>query len=139
MPVESIGATLNGNDIDGGLQRTGLGQEDFLKIFLAQLSFQDPLEPVDNQQFMAQMAQFASLDQSRQLNEKMEGLLTVQSATQSVGLIGKTVQVNTVNGSQVGEVTTVSFNRGLPELTVKTPSGEFITGVSLSQIALVRD
>lgn len=138
MPVESIGNALSSQS-EASAQQTGMNQEDFLKIFLAQLSFQDPLKPVDNQEFMAQMAQFTSLDQTRQLNEKIESLLTMQSAQQSVGLIGKTVQVNTASNSQVGDVTTVSFSTGQPELTVQTTDGEFVTGISLSQISLVRD
>lgn len=138
MPVESIGNSLT-SESAANAQQTGMNQEDFLKIFLAQLSFQDPLKPVDNQEFMAQMAQFTSLDQTRQLNEKIEGLLTIQAAQQSVGLIGKTVQVNTRSRLQIGEVTTVSFSSGHPEVTVKTTDGEFVTGISLSQISVVRD
>ncbi len=137
MPVESIGTSFAETQ-SSALQQTGLGQEDFLKIFLAQLSFQDPLEPVDNQQFMAQMAQFSSLDQTRQTNERLDSLLTLQSANQSVALIGKTVEVRTQTAMQIGKVTTVSFSGGTPELTVQTVSGEFVTGVGLGQVSVVR-
>lgn len=138
MPVESIGTSFS-NTQTNALQQTGLGQEDFLKIFLAQLSFQDPLEPVDNQQFMAQMAQFSSLDQTRQTNEKLDSLLVLQSANQSVALIGKTVEVATQSKTQIGEVTTVSFSSGEAQLTIKTEDGEYVTGVSLGQVSIVRN
>jgi flagellar basal-body rod modification protein FlgD len=119
-------------------QSKGITQEDFLRILSTQLSFQDPLKPIDNQQFLAQMAQFSALEQSRMSNEKMDTLLTFQAASQSVGLIGKTVEVQAASGTSSGEVTTISFSTGQPVLTVKLPSGELLTHISPSQINLVR-
>lgn len=55
-----------------------------MKILLTQLTYQDPLKPMDNQQFMAQMAQFTSLEQTQQLNQKMATLISNQAALQSV-------------------------------------------------------
>ncbi len=138
MAVESIG-TVTGNPTQSLQQPATIGQEDFLKIMLTQLQFQDPLKPLDNQAFIAQMAQFTTLEQTKELNDRLDSLLTIQSAGQSVGLIGKTVEVHTTSGSTVGEVTTVNFPSGSPVLTVKTDSGEFLTDVTLSQITLVRD
>jgi len=137
MAIESIGA-VTGNPAQNLQQVAGIGQEDFLKILLTQLSFQDPLKPLDNQEFIAQMAQFTNLEQTRQLNDRLDSLLTVQSASQSIGLIGKTVEVRTASGSTIGAVTTVTFQAGSPALTVKTESGEFLTNVNLSQVFLVR-
>lgn len=137
MAIESIGATV-GNSA-AALQAAGIGQEDFLKILLTQLSFQDPLKPLDNQEFIAQMAQFTSLEQARQMNDKTDALLSIQAATQSIGLIGKTVEVRTDSGSTIGQVTTVTFDStGSPNLTVQTSSGAFLTGVTLSQVSVVR-
>lgn len=131
----------NGLGIQGAsgvTQTKGITQDDFLRILSTQLTFQDPLKPIDNQQFMAQMAQFSSLEQSRAANEKMDTLLSLQSASQSVGLIGKTVEVQTSSGTSAGEVTTISFSSGQPVLTVRTPSGELLTNISPSQVSLVR-
>ena len=131
----------NGLGIQGAsgvTQTKGITQDDFLRILSTQLTFQDPLKPIDNQQFMAQMAQFSSLEQSRAANEKMDTLLSLQSASQSVGLIGKTVEVQTSSGTSAGEVTTISFSTGQPVLTVRTPSGELLTNISPSQVSLVR-
>jgi flagellar basal-body rod modification protein FlgD len=136
MAVESIGATQSISSAD--LNTAGLTQDDFLKILLAQLTFQDPLKPMDNQQFIAQMAQFTALEQSRQTNDKIDTLLSIQSASQSLSLLNKTVEVAVSNGSQVGEVTTIQFQQGVPVFTVKTSDGQFLNGVSLSQISLVR-
>ena len=136
MEIASVGAANDSGSSE--LNRAGLGQEDFLKILLTQLTFQDPLEPMDNQEFVAQMAQFTSLEQSKQSNDNLESLLSIQSSTQSLGLLNKTVEVVLSNGTDVGEITTVGFESGVPNFTVQKANGEFLTGVSLSQIRLVR-
>ncbi|EJL72188.1 flagellar hook capping FlgD N-terminal domain-containing protein [Variovorax sp. CF313] len=120
------------------LQANSLGMEDFLKILLTQLTYQDPLKPMDNQQFMAQMAQFTSLEQTQQLNTKIETLITNQAALQSVGLIGKTVDVNTATGLVTGTVSALSLSGDAPLLTVQTLAGGTMNRVSLSQLAAVR-
>ncbi len=135
MTVQSIGVNPSSTT---ALSSAGLGQEDFLKILLTQLQFQDPLKPMDNQEFIAQMAQFTNLEMTRQQNEKTDTLLTIQSASQAVGLIGKTVEVQTDTGSQVGTVTTITFQSGSPMLTVQTSGGAFLTDVTLSQVFIVR-
>jgi flagellar basal-body rod modification protein FlgD len=137
MAIESLGAVSN-NSL-AGAQAAGVSIDDFLKILLTQLQFQDPLKPMDNQEFIAQMAQFTSLEQTRQSNERLDALLTVQAATQSIGLIGKTVEVTTSSGTKVGTATTITFANGVPELTVRTSTGEFLTGVTLSKVRVVRN
>jgi flagellar basal-body rod modification protein FlgD len=120
-------------------QAKPMGMEDFLKILLTQLTYQDPLKPMDNQEFMAQMAQFTSLEQTQQLNEKMSTLITNQSALQSVGLIGRTVDITTATGESVtGNVTALSLIGQTPALTLNSTSGATISNVSLSQITAVR-
>ncbi|MCU7815180.1 MAG: flagellar hook capping protein [Candidatus Thiodiazotropha sp. (ex Rostrolucina anterorostrata)] len=134
--VESIGASL-GNESQQ-IQRAGLGQEDFLKILLTQLTYQDPLKPLDNQEFIAQFAQFASLDQTRQSTENLDALLLMQMADQGIGLLGKTVEVRTDTGSAVGDITAVAFSQGTPLFTVKVGDEQFLTNITLSQVVLVR-
>jgi flagellar basal-body rod modification protein FlgD len=111
-----------------------IGMQDFLRILLTQLTYQDPLKPMDNQQFMAQVAQFTSLQQAQDTNAKLDALLSTQAALQSVGLIGKTVQVSTSNGNVVGTVTSLSLAGETPQLTLQTSTGATLTGVTLGQI-----
>src|SRR4030095_16874687 len=98
MAIDAIGALAD--PTRSVPANAGIGQEDFLRILLAQLRFQDPLKPVDNQQFVAQLAQFSALEINRQQSEKVDQLLSMQAADQAVGLIGKRVEVrNTQGGS----------------------------------------
>ncbi|MDN6886188.1 flagellar hook capping FlgD N-terminal domain-containing protein [Variovorax sp. CAN2819] len=133
MAIDAIGSTGSTN-----LQASSLGMEDFLKILLTQLTYQDPLKPMDNQQFMAQMAQFTSLEQTQQLNNKIATLITNQAALQSVGLIGKTVDITTSSGTATGTVSALSLSGDAPMLTVRTTAGATLSNISLSQLVSVR-
>jgi flagellar basal-body rod modification protein FlgD len=116
----------------------GIAQEDFLRILLAQLRFQDPLKPVDNQQFVAQLAQFSALEISRQQSDKVDQLLSIGAADQGVALIGKRVEVrNAQGGSTVGTVSAISFRTGEPRLTL-TANGTTLVDVSLADVVLVQ-
>ncbi|TFY97077.1 flagellar hook assembly protein FlgD [Ramlibacter humi] len=117
---------------------SNLGLQDFLKILLTQLSYQDPLKPMDNQEFMAQIAQFTSLEQTQQLNDKLDQLITNQAALQSVGLIGRTVDVTTSTGQVTGTVSSLSLSGDSPSISVTVSGGTVVPGISLSQILAVR-
>ena len=82
-----------------------LGKDDFLKLLITQLQNQDPTDPMENQDFIAQMAQFSSLEQMTNMStsfSKMASFITSQEATST---LGKTVELN------VGDTTT----RGIVE------------------------
>ncbi len=133
MAISSVSSSAS------ALQANPMGMEDFLKILLTQLTYQDPLKPMDNQEFMAQMAQFTSLEQTQQLNEKMSTLISNQAALQSVGLIGRTVDITSGTGATVtGTVMALSLTGDSPALTVSTTFGATLSDVSLSQITAVR-
>ena len=136
MAAESVGAVVNSPAV--GSDRLGLNQEDFLKVLLSQLQYQDPLDPLDNKEFIAQLAQFSALEQQRQSNDKVDALLTVSSADQAIGLLGKTVEVSTDAGNVVGSVTASAFEEGSPVLTIKKADNSFLTDIRLSQIRIVR-
>ena len=133
--MDSIGAV---GGIKTNLQPNGLGLEDFLKILLTQLTFQDPLKPMDNQEFMAQMAQFTSLEQTQQVNGKLDALLSTQAALQSVGLIGRTVDITTESGNVTGTVASLSLAGSAPALSIRTAAGATLSGIGLSQVPAVR-
>ena len=126
-----------GNTGATGTQQT-LGMQDFLKILLTQLTYQDPLKPMDNQEFMAQMAQFSSLEQARQLGDKVDRLLGLQAATNSIGLIGRTVEINSADGPVAGQVTALNLAGQEPQVSLRLTNGQILTGIGLGQIVNVR-
>ncbi|MCW8932942.1 MAG: flagellar hook capping protein [Gammaproteobacteria bacterium] len=140
--IDSIGASSlpQSQQFDSTSNQVQLGQEEFLEILMTQLTFQDPLKPMDNQEFIAQMAQFTNLEQTRQLSENSETLLTVQSSNQAIELIGKevTVSADTETGTAVGTVTTVSFNQGVPVLSLKLADDEPLINVRLADVQSIR-
>ncbi len=136
MQVEAIGAPL-GESAAALSEQNRLSQNDFIKLFLAQLSFQDPLEPVDNAQFLAQLAQFSAVEQSSQMNSKLDSLLSFNSIDQAVYLIGRRVQLVDVDGSNPGIVRAVEFTDSGPSLTVEIANQEFIRDVRITQIKVI--
>ena len=132
----NIGPITAATDAAGS--NASLGLQDFMKILLTQLTYQDPLKPMDNQAFMAQMAQFTSLEQSQRLNDKVQQLIENQAALQSVGLVGRTIDVATASGQSTGVVTALLLQGDAPLLTLKLPDGSQVQGVALSQILSVR-
>src|SRR5882672_10961734 len=97
MAVTSIGAA---SQVNAGVDSLGLNLQSLLLIILKQLTFQDPLKPVDNFQFMSQLAQFTELEQTRQLGDKIDNLLLVQASSQAIGLLGRSVTVDGQGASQ---------------------------------------
>lgn len=99
-----------------------LDRDAFLKLLVLQLQNQDPLEPISNGDMLAQLAQFASLEQMNKLNESFEMMsgnfdqLNFISASQ---LLGKTVEGIDLNGiPQQGVVERVGLNGSVVELLV---------------------
>jgi flagellar basal-body rod modification protein FlgD len=91
-----------------------LGQEAFLKLLVAQLQNQDPLNPQENHEFVAQLAQFSTLEQSVGINERLDQLALQNQGMQNsqiVGLVGKeaTIKGDIVTLSGQGAIVPVSF------------------------------
>jgi flagellar basal-body rod modification protein FlgD len=135
MAIDAIG--LQPTATTTAITNAGISQDDFLRILLTQLKFQDPTKPVDNKDFMAQLAQFSALEINRQQSDKVESLLAVNAGTQGIALIGRQVEVAASNGSTVGSVSAISISNGEIRLTVQGSSA-VLTDVKLSDIRLVR-
>lgn len=93
-----------------------LGQDDFLKLLVTQLTNQDPLNPQKDTEFIAQMAQFSSLEQSKNMQLNMANI-------QATSMLGCEVdlQAQTENGDSVlirGVVNAVQVEAGKPKLVV---------------------
>lgn len=107
-----------------------LGKDDFLKLLISQLSNQDPMEPMDNAQFIDQMTQFSSLEQLQNLNENSaSSIMLTQSMNNALSttLIGREVviQGNIINVSG-GKPQGAGFYAGGPgnaEVTIRNGTG----------------
>lgn len=120
--------------VGSGNAAAGVSIEDFLRILTAQLNSQDPLKPVDNQEFVAQIAQFTTLEQTRQMNEQIASLVSLQSTTQWFGLLGRTVDVMLTGSPLSGQVSALSLAGDTPSLSITLPSGQVQSSISLADI-----
>ena len=94
--------------------KNALGKDDFLKLLMAQLNNQDPLKPMEHQEFSAQLAQFGSLEQLQNIHkgiESLQGGMGNEAKLSALGMIGKTVKAN---GNEVelmeGQSVNLSFS-----------------------------
>ena len=104
-----------------------LGQDDFLKLLVTQMTSQDPMNPMTDTSFIAQMAQFTSLQQAKTMTADM-------SVLQANSMIGRTVQLqNSNDGSLVsGNVDSVFMNSGTPQLVVNGKTYDLDQVVSIA-------
>jgi flagellar basal-body rod modification protein FlgD len=97
-----------------------MDMEDFLKLLTSQLQYQDPLEPVKDTEFVAQMASFSSLDQMNALNKNFESFMQGQMNHSVQNYLGKVVTIKGQDGTESapGMVTAVTNKGGEMKLTI---------------------
>jgi flagellar basal-body rod modification protein FlgD len=121
---------------------TALGKDDFLKLLVTQMQNQDPMNPMDNTEFVAQLAQFSSLEQLQNLNSSFaEQSSLIQSLNNSVvaALVGRTVSIS---GDQVplpeAGTVTIGFDLAAPAsaatVNVYDQSGALVDTIELSDL-----
>ncbi len=89
-----------------------LGQQDFLKLISVQLAKQDPMKPMEDTSFIAQMAQFSSLEQSSQMAKDMASLRSQVSLQSASSMIGRDVSIQTKTGDVRGTVDSIKSYDG---------------------------
>jgi flagellar basal-body rod modification protein FlgD len=105
---ESSSTTATETETDDESSNT-LGQEAFLELLVAQLQNQDPLDPMDNTEYVSQLAQFSSLEQMQSLNDTMSQYLSYDAIYSSSSLIGETIELS---DGTTGEVEKLAFEDG---------------------------
>ena len=96
----------------GRAPRRELGRDEFLKLLITQLQNQDPTSPMEDKEFIAQMAQFSTLEQMTNISGEFRKLASLVSSGQAVQLVGRTVEVQQgehVIEGVVEQVTTGEF------------------------------
>lgn len=117
----------------------GLSFESLLQIILTQLTFQDPLKPIDNFEFVSQLAQFSQIQQTQNLNDKIDSLLASQTTAQATSLLGKTADIPAGQITLSGKVVAINFSNGEPRVSIETPDGQTINNISISSISQIRE
>ena len=115
-----------------------LGQEDFLKLLMTQLQNQDPMEPMDNGEFMGQMAQFSTVQGVTEMGESIDGLVSIyqgQQMSANASMIGKKALVNgnwaqLEGGKLAGAIDLTTAANDL-RVDVKSESGELMASIGL--------
>jgi flagellar basal-body rod modification protein FlgD len=95
---------------DGRKPQQNLGKDDFLKLLITQLSYQDPTAPMQDKEFIAQMAQFSSLEQMTSMSRDFAKLTAIVSGSEASQSLGKNVEV--VEGENVIQGTVKAVTRG---------------------------
>lgn len=127
---------------------SNLGKDAFLQLMIAQLQHQDPTAPMDNSEFIAQMAQFTTLEQMQNMTSGIETLVEMQGQSQLIeyaGFLGRNVSWTAVsdekdaNGNFVAEtgnnvITAVKYVEGSPVFTLD--NGKDITPGNISGLAV---
>lgn len=137
MPVTNVNPTAtdphsaaaNASNLPG----KSLNQQDFLKLLVAQMTAQDPMNPQSNADFAAQMAQFSALQTAQDTEAQVAQLRAEQEMQQANSLLGRTVTVQNANGTiSTGIVNSVQVNAG--------PAQIFVNGVAyqLTQVVGIK-
>ncbi len=110
-----------------------LGKDDFLKLLVAQLKNQDPTNPTDSSTWMAQLAQYSSLEQETNVAQSVGQLVTSSSVSQSVNLIGRQLTWTRADGTTgIGVADGMTLQSGSPVLDV---NGESVTLDTITSVA----
>lgn len=127
-------AKTNVSNVEKEKKTNDLGKDEFLKILIAQLKNQDPSQPLQDKEFIAQMAQFTSVEQLTNMSNEMK--LLRQSLGFASGLIGKSITWNTTN--EKGE--TVPKTGVVESIVVKDGSQFAVVGkdkIGLDQVTQI--
>jgi len=113
------GSQLSSNASTTGSAKT-LDKDAFLKLLITELRNQDPMNPMEDKDFIAQLAQFSSLEQMQQMKRAFDAVSSGESASRAFSMIGRNVEYADpgAEGLLRGRVTGVVFEGGRPLLEV---------------------
>ena len=138
MDIAALGSSSNTgvtNDVGDNI----MGKDAFLNLLLKQLSYQDPLNPMDSTQFTTQLSQFSSLEELTNINSTLGDVLAYQQSMQNASvtsMIGKTVMAsgNTTylnNTADIGY--DLSADASAVNISVMDSTGKIVSSIKLSQ------
>ena len=105
MQVETLNKTITKS---GQAMKQQLDKDDFLKLLVTELQHQDPTNPMQDREFIAQMAQFSSMEQMMNMNKSMESIVDKFNFQTTYGLLGKNVELISQGTEEGAEPKTVN-------------------------------
>lgn len=145
MDIASAGSTPpTGSTSLSQATQNAMGQEDFLKLLMAQLEFQDPMSPVENHEFVAQLATFSSLEQEILANERLQELQLGQMSAANAQLssfIGQTItaqgQTTTVDASGAEPIgLELDADAAAVTIQIKDANGSVVQTIERSDVTM---
>ena len=113
MPAEEA------TDASDRIPTRNLTQDDFLKLVVAQMTAQDPMNPRKDTEFIAQMAQFSLLEQTKSMQDEVAQLRTDQLFLQANAMLGRVVELQHSEGTPTrGTVSAIHVVEGTPKIVV---------------------
>ncbi|WKC76014.1 flagellar hook assembly protein FlgD [Borreliella valaisiana] len=104
--------------VDNVANKVNLGKDDFLKLLITQLRYQDPTNPMKDKEFIAQMAQFSALEQMANMSKSFEKLSSSLGIRKDLDLLGKVIKFQHGDGEIVkGRVTNIKTG-AIPQVMV---------------------
>ncbi len=118
-PKASTPSSTGSNNSDSNNLMGGIGKSDFLQLLVAQLRNQDPLQPMQDGEFIAQMAQLNTVEQLTTMNNNLTEFMNFNEMAQASSLIGKTIEAEPQGKAPIqGTVQQVVLEQGKPVLMV---------------------
>lgn len=117
----------------------GLSFESLLKIILTQLTYQDPLKPMDNFEFVSQLAQFSQIQLGQTSNDRLQQVVQAQTSLHAASLLGRKVDIPAGAATVTGKVVSVVLENGDPRITIETADKKTISNISVGSISQIRE
>ena len=152
MEVNTVSAAQRAaTAISSAVGSAAMGKDEFLKLLTVQLQYQDPLSPLENEEMLAQLAQFSSLEQLENMNANLQNnldlnliLTQVLNNTAAAGLVGKTVVagadevvLDSSGSAEIGLDLETAAERVV--VTIKDASGTTVRTIEAQDLAAGRN
>jgi|JI10StandDraft_1071094.scaffolds.fasta_scaffold1191648_1 flagellar basal-body rod modification protein FlgD len=138
-PITATNSIYTPTESNPRVPEKTMGQDDFLKLLVTQFTNQDPMSPMKDTEYIAQMAQFTSLEQTKTMSSEIAKLRADSQLTQSNSLIGRTVELQPDPSNQdirlIGTVSAVTITAGTPQIVVNNTPYDLSTVLSIRPTA----
>lgn len=134
-PISASNSIYDPTDANPRVPEKTMGQDDFLKLLVTQFTNQDPMSPMKDTEYIAQMAQFTSLEQTKSMSSEIAKLRADNQLAQGNSLIGRTVELQPDPSNKdihlIGTVSAVTITAGTPQIVVNNTPYDLSTVLSI--------